>query len=509
MSEIPDKKNICLRPGVRMSAPILADDPFRSIRPIAASVAVLSAAGVIFLTLARSGIVLRPDLITIVSIVIFVVLLLAAAALALAMKRLATRAAENPDNVSFFEPWVENEDRREEELGLMLTTLRLVTGNAVLLAISQAGGGALLTGILVAPLVESLAVWLDSPGARLRDGMDGLLGTVVSIILPAGLLIFSLLLVRPWRSPLGLSTRLLAAFAVTFSLLHVDPFLRAEPRDVALILFTFILAALVICALDALWVANLQIMTMGKVPIPDVRRLQWARERPFDHTSDGRTSVGIAMSGGGYRASLFALGALLYVHDALADRSRRVVAISSVSGGSVTNAVLAQGGGLEQDGRSFDELARVLVDHATGQGSMFAGLRAQSYYFLLLPGVALIAIALFAYALTHLTLSTWGHAVSLLLVFTCVAYGNSRVCELLAREAMRATSAVDLDDPLAAKLPSGAKRVAILGNLFGLAVTAVCLVPLLSVEWRQGLALIAGVVCAIGVVAFVWSLRGP
>lgn len=52
--------------------------------------------------------------------------------------------------------------------------------------------------------------------------------------------------------------------------------------------------------------------------------------------------IAIALSGGGHRASLFGLGVLLYLTDA--GRNRDVVCVSSVSGGSLTNAWLAQRG---------------------------------------------------------------------------------------------------------------------------------------------------------------------
>lgn len=52
--------------------------------------------------------------------------------------------------------------------------------------------------------------------------------------------------------------------------------------------------------------------------------------------------IAIALSGGGHRASLFGLGVLLYLTDAR--RNREVVSVSSVSGGSLTNAWLAQRG---------------------------------------------------------------------------------------------------------------------------------------------------------------------
>ena len=50
-------------------------------------------------------------------------------------------------------------------------------------------------------------------------------------------------------------------------------------------------------------------------------------------------TVGVALSGGGHRATIFALGALLYLVDS--GRNADVRAISSVSGGSITNAFVA------------------------------------------------------------------------------------------------------------------------------------------------------------------------
>jgi len=56
--------------------------------------------------------------------------------------------------------------------------------------------------------------------------------------------------------------------------------------------------------------------------------------------------IGIALSGGGHRASLFGLGALLYLADAR--KNQEVTSISSVSGGSLTNAYVAQVGGYQE-----------------------------------------------------------------------------------------------------------------------------------------------------------------
>jgi predicted acylesterase/phospholipase RssA len=77
--------------------------------------------------------------------------------------------------------------------------------------------------------------------------------------------------------------------------------------------------------------------------------------------------LGIALSGGGHRASLFALGALLYLVDSRANE--RVATICSVSGGSVTNAFVAQEcdfGTVSR--RDFDVVAGRLTRTITSEG---------------------------------------------------------------------------------------------------------------------------------------------
>ena len=51
--------------------------------------------------------------------------------------------------------------------------------------------------------------------------------------------------------------------------------------------------------------------------------------------------IGVAISGGGHRATAFGFGALLALVDA--DANSHVLSISSVSGGSITNGVTAAG----------------------------------------------------------------------------------------------------------------------------------------------------------------------
>lgn len=75
---------------------------------------------------------------------------------------------------------------------------------------------------------------------------------------------------------------------------------------------------------------------------------------------------GVALSGGGVRASLFSLGSLLFLVDS--GLNRRVSEISSVSGGSITNATVAQRCDFSTVTRDeFDEHAKHLAS-ATVRG---------------------------------------------------------------------------------------------------------------------------------------------
>ena len=55
---------------------------------------------------------------------------------------------------------------------------------------------------------------------------------------------------------------------------------------------------------------------------------------------EGERKLAVALSGGGHRACLFALGALLYLVDA--GKGAAISSIASVSGGSLANGVVAQ-----------------------------------------------------------------------------------------------------------------------------------------------------------------------
>src|SRR5829696_7148427 len=53
---------------------------------------------------------------------------------------------------------------------------------------------------------------------------------------------------------------------------------------------------------------------------------------------DASTQIAVALSGGGHRACVFALGALLYLAEA--GMGRQVTSIASVSGGSLANSAI-------------------------------------------------------------------------------------------------------------------------------------------------------------------------
>lgn len=100
--------------------------------------------------------------------------------------------------------------------------------------------------------------------------------------------------------------------------------------------------------------------------------------------------IAIALSGGGHRASLFGLGVLLYLTDA--ERNREVVSISSVSGGSLTNAWLAQRGDYSRI--TAEELesrvARPFVRQVAHYGTLWASWT--TWLYLITLGIVLLGM---------------------------------------------------------------------------------------------------------------------
>jgi predicted acylesterase/phospholipase RssA len=99
-------------------------------------------------------------------------------------------------------------------------------------------------------------------------------------------------------------------------------------------------------------------------------------------------ALGVAVSGGGHRAALWALGVLLYLADS--GKNREVPSIASVSGGSLTNAYVAQRMDFStRSDRQFEAAVRPLVTAVVTTGTMWAPWTTWAYLALL--GIALLA----------------------------------------------------------------------------------------------------------------------
>jgi len=107
---------------------------------------------------------------------------------------------------------------------------------------------------------------------------------------------------------------------------------------------------------------------------------------------EGR-SLAVAMSGGGHRATLFVLGALLYLVDAKANQD--VTSIASVSGGSLTNGLVGQEVNYRQTSSDEfrDRVAKRLATQIANSGTLFAPLFTKVYLaVLVIAGILVILI---------------------------------------------------------------------------------------------------------------------
>ena len=113
-----------------------------------------------------------------------------------------------------------------------------------------------------------------------------------------------------------------------------------------------------------------------------------------ESAAQSRQHVGVAISGGGHRATIWGLGTLLCLVDA--GKHREVAAISSVSGGSITNGVVAHEVDYPTvDQRTFDRHVAPLVRHVADVGLFFWGPSTNAYVVSLFAtvGVGLLALA--------------------------------------------------------------------------------------------------------------------
>jgi hypothetical protein len=122
-----------------------------------------------------------------------------------------------------------------------------------------------------------------------------------------------------------------------------------------------------------------------------------------DHQVDERLrGTGIALSGGGHRAALFAAGVVLYL--ARVGRNRQVAHVASVSGGSFINAYLGQS--LNIQTASEEEIFQVVGSFArqiADKGTLFATTRTWLY----LGGLAILTLATASLAWIWIASPAW------------------------------------------------------------------------------------------------------
>ena len=144
--------------------------------------------------------------------------------------------------------------------------------------------------------------------------------------------------------------------------------------------------------------------------------------------------VSVALSGGGHRASLFALGTMQYLADAGANRD--VVSVASVSGGSLTNGFIAQQLDYQgTDGATHERLVTVpFLTQLTTRGTLFAPLATKVFVAALL--LLILAASIVPWMLTSIH---FGWRVLLCLVGLGAALTLAWYRGAICRHAFRST----------------------------------------------------------------------
>ena len=137
-------------------------------------------------------------------------------------------------------------------------------------------------------------------------------------------------------------------------------------------------------------------------------------------------NLAVSLSGGGHRATLFVLGALMYLVDAKANST--VTSIASVSGGSLTNGMVGQTlnfrntNGTEFRGRVASPLATQIAN----KGTLFAPLLSKVYV------VILVVTGLLVIAIPAIVPAPWYTRIflflALLMLWGWILAARGRVC---------------------------------------------------------------------------------
>ena len=138
-----------------------------------------------------------------------------------------------------------------------------------------------------------------------------------------------------------------------------------------------------------------------------------------------RANIGVALSGGGHRATLFGLGAMAYLLEA--GKGPELSTISSISGGSITNGWL----GLEADLTSVrpddvDALVRPLAHRIARQGTLWAS----PYTYLCLLSFAVVFAAAVVATFLWDGLEVWVSWLLALVLISVIATQRSQLARL-------------------------------------------------------------------------------
>ena len=122
--------------------------------------------------------------------------------------------------------------------------------------------------------------------------------------------------------------------------------------------------------------------------------------------------IAVALSGGGHRAALFGLGAMLYLIDA--NKGPEIATVSSVSGGSITNGWMADTSDLTTvAAEDFEAMASTYAQRIARGGTLWATWT--TYAFLLVIAVVFLVAGLLVW-LTNAAMAWFVVAGALLLV---------------------------------------------------------------------------------------------
>jgi Patatin-like phospholipase len=151
--------------------------------------------------------------------------------------------------------------------------------------------------------------------------------------------------------------------------------------------------------------------------------------------------VSVALSGGGHRATVFGLGALLALTDA--GLNQRCASISSVSGGSIANGIVLAGPDFAMtDTSAFESHIQPALRSIASRGFLLKGAPATRGYIRALIGAGVLGGLLLVVACVLLVARAWGAAsIALVAGVMVLAIG----WKLLRERSLRTEAALDAE----------------------------------------------------------------